>query len=183
MGRVALSAAAIYLQAACLITGTLAQESDLDCNAFVKNSDGSWTVIENVFIPVQRINVREGTVFRPGETFLGEDMVARLNSSCRTAAVSSPAAVQAQNPQVPLSRNADAKGDVDIRTLSCGHLDQTSAEETGLLLSWYSGWYSGIAKKRGINLARVRSAMRNVVDYCKTNRDKSLAQAMDLMLK
>src|ERR1700724_1986189 len=102
MWRLALSAAAIYLQAACLITGALAQESDLDCNAFVKNPDGSWTVIETAFIPVQRVNVREGTVFRPGETFLGDDMVARLNRGCPTQAVSNPAAVQAPKPQVPL---------------------------------------------------------------------------------
>jgi hypothetical protein len=183
MWRLALSATAISLQAACLITGALAQESDFDCNAFEKNSDGSWTVIESVFIPVQRVRVREGTVFRPGETFLGDDMVARLNRNCPTAAASNPAAVQAQKPQVPLSRYANANGDVDIRTLSCGHLDQTSTEEADLLLGWYSGWYTGVAKKRGFNLARVRYAIRKVVDYCKTNRDKSLVQALDLMLK
>jgi hypothetical protein len=32
-------------------------------------------------------------------------------------------------------------------------------------------------------LARVRYTIRKVVDYCKTNRDKSLAQAIDLLLK
>ena len=183
MWRLALSATGIYLQAACLITGALAQESDLDCNAFVKDPDGSWTVIDSVFIPVQRVRVREGTVFRPGETFLGDDMVARLNRNCPTAAASNPAAVQAQKPQVPLSRYANANGDVDIRTLSCGHLDQASTEEADLLLGWYSGWYTGVAKKRGINLARVRYAIRNVVDYCKANRDKSLLQVMGLLLK
>jgi hypothetical protein len=183
MWRLALSATAIYLHATCLMIGALAQESDLDCNAFEKSSDGSWTVTESVFIPVQRVRVREGTVFRPGESFLGDDMVARLNRNCPTVAVSNPAAVQAQRPQVPLSRHANANGDVDIRTLSCSHLDQTSAEEADLLLGWYSGWYTGTAKKRGFNLARVRYAIRKVVDYCKTNRDKSLAQAMDLLLK
>ena len=84
---------------------------------------------------------------------------------------------------MPLSRYAGANGDIDTKTLSCGHLNQASSEEASLFLSWYSGWYTGAAKKRGINLTKVRYAIRNVVDYCKSNREKGLAQAMDLMLK
>jgi hypothetical protein len=52
-----------------------------------------------------------------------------------------------------------------------------------LFLAWYSGWYNGLAKKRGINLAQIRYAIRNIVDYCRANRDKSIAKVMELMLR
>ena len=83
---------------------------------------------------------------------------------------------------MPLSQSADANGNFDVRRLTCGHLADASAEEAGLLLAWYGGWYNGQAKRRGINLARVRYAIR-VADYCRANRDKSLMQVMELMLK
>jgi hypothetical protein len=52
-----------------------------------------------------------------------------------------------------------------------------------LLLSWYSGSYNAIAKKREFNFKRLRSAIRNVFDYCKANPEKNLAQALDRILK
>jgi len=173
-----------------------AQDSDIDCDSFTKNPDGSWTVIETAFIPVQNVRVREGTIFRPGETFLGDDMTVRLGKACPNKAVTQPGAPdQAQQPQpsqmppqpqlptVALSKYADANGNIDVRRLSCGHLADASPAETDLLLAWYGGWYNGVAKGRGFNLARLRYAMRNVADYCKANRDKSLVQVMELMLK
>ena len=66
---------------------------------------------------------------------------------------------------------------------------KTTAVDTGLeeqadrFLVWHSGWYTGSAKKRGFNLAGIAGAVHAVVDYCKSNRDKKLAQVMDLMLK
>jgi hypothetical protein len=52
-----------------------------------------------------------------------------------------------------------------------------------LFLAWYSGWYSGFAKNRSINLARTRYAIRNVVAYCKGDRNKRLTDVMEQMLK
>jgi len=194
MWRLALSAAAVALLAACPTTGAQAQENEINCNAFVTGADGSWTVIEKVYIPVQKVRVREGVVFRPGETFLGDDMAARLEKACPNQPVATaegqpagpagqPVAQSPEPPHVPLSTYADANGDIDARRLSCAHLAALSGEESELLLAWYSGWYGGIAKRRGINLARVRYAIHNVADYCKGNREKSLAQVMELMLK
>jgi hypothetical protein len=173
-----------------------AQDSEIDCDSFMKNADGSWTVVQKVYIPVQKVRVREGTVFRPGETFLGDDMVVRLDRACPTKAVtpaeSSEASPQmqgqagaqsAQQPYVSLSKYGDANGNVDIRHLSCSHLDQASPSEIDLLLAWYSGWYNGVAKGHGINLPQVRYAMRSVADYCKSNPEKNLVQVMELMLK
>lgn len=172
---------AICFQAACLITAAQAQDSGLECDAFMKNADGSWTVIQKAYIPGPNIRVEEGAVFRPGGTFLGDDLAARLDRTCPNAPVSTPAAVQAG--KVPLSAHADPNGNIDVRQLTCAHLDDASGEETDLVLAWYGGWYSALAKKRGFNLVRLRSVINNVVDYCKANPGKNLAQVVDLMLR
>jgi hypothetical protein len=194
--RFALAVLIIAVQAGCFVPGAQAQDQDINCDSFLKNPDGSWTVIEKVFIPVQNVRVREGTVFRPGQTFLGDDMTIRLSKACPNKAVTAapdeaqqpqgpqgPSGPQPQVPYVPLSKYADANGNIDVQRLSCAHLDQASPAETELLLAWYSGRYNGGAKARGINLARLRYAMRNVVNYCNANPDKGLAQVMELMLK
>jgi hypothetical protein len=93
------------------------------------------------------------------------------------------AAAPAQPVQSLLAKYADANGNIDVRQLTCAHLDVAAADEAQLLLAWYSGWYNGLAKGRGINLARVRYNIRNVIDYCKANRDKKLTDAMGSMLK
>jgi HdeA/HdeB family len=172
---------AIWFQAACLITGARAQDSDLECDSFVKNADGSWTVIRKAYIPGPNIRVEEGAVFRPGGTFLGDDLAAKLDRACPNVPVSTPAAVQ--TAKVPLSTHADQNGNIDVRQLTCAHLDDASGEETDLLLAWYGGWYNALAKKRGFNLMRLRSVINNVVDYCKANPGKNLLQVVDLMLR
>jgi hypothetical protein len=196
--RFVLAFATIILQAFCLTTVAHAQESDIDCNSFIKNADGSWTVIQKVYIPVQQIRINEGVTFTSDQLFLGIDMVARLNKACpnvkpqpadtdaslSNASPSVPGASQApQAPHLQLSQYADASGDLDIRRLTCAHLEVAAPDEADLLLSWYSGWYAANAKKRGINLTRVRYAMRNVMTYCRSNGDKTLSQVMELMLK
>lgn len=187
MGRhAALAALAIALQTLCVTTGAQAQNGGIDCDSFLKNPDGSWTVIKKVFIPVQNVRVVEGTVFRPGTTFLGDDMTVRLSRECPNKQVSVPApaeAPQPQAPRVPLSQFADANGNIDVRRLTCAQLADTSSEETDFFLAWYSGWYHGLAKKHGINLARVRYLIQNVALYCKANRDKRLVDVMELWLK
>ncbi len=101
-----------------------------------------------------------------------------------------PAVVQgspqaSQAPRVQLSQYADPNGELDVRRLTCAHVDAASPEEADVLLSWYSGWYAAAAKRRGANIsfARVRDAVRNVRDYCRVNGGKNLSQVMELMLK
>ena len=195
--------AAFVMQALGLAVTAHAQESEIDCNALVKNADGSWTVIaDKVYIPVQKIRVNKGVTFTSDQLFLGEDMVARLNKACPNVqaqpadadtgaapagvAVVAPGSPQAmQAPRVQLSQYADPNGELDVRRLTCAHVDAASPEEADVLLSWYSGWYAAAAKRRGANIsfARVRDAVRNVRDYCRTNGDKNLSQVMELMLK
>ena len=171
----------------CLIAGARAQNGSMPCDAFVKNSDGSWTVTQAALIPGPDVRVRPGSIFRPGSTLLGVDIAARLDEACPAARMAPPppaaGAVPAPQPGVPLSRYADANGNIDVQRLTCGQLAEASGDEADSFFTWYSGWYTGFAKKRGINLARVRYAVRSVVEYCKANRDKSLVQAMELMLK
>jgi hypothetical protein len=72
---------------------------------------------------------------------------------------------------------------MDIRQLTCGHIADVPPAELDVFLAWYSGWYSGTAKKRGFNLAKVRLASQNLINFCKTNRDKRLTEVLELMLR
>jgi hypothetical protein len=173
---------AFAVVAICLQAGWAQAQLGIDCASFMKNPDGSWTVISKAYIPGPNVRVEEGSVFRRGGTFLGEDLAERLDRACPNVPVTTPA-VQPTGPQVPLSTYADSNGNIDVHRLNCAYLDNASTEETELLLSWYSGSYNAIAKKRGFNLERLRSAIRNVVDYCKANPEKNLAQALDVILK
>jgi hypothetical protein len=186
-----LIALAIALPIFCLTGGAHAQDSEIDCDSFIKNADGTWTVVKKVFIPVQNVRVNEGTVFRPGTTFLGDDMTVRLSRACPNKQIAVPADVtqpqpQIQQPQpgrVPLAQYADANGNIDVQRLTCGQVADASIEDASFFLSWYSGWYYGTEKKRGINPARVRYVIHSVVDYCKTNRDRKLTDVMAFWLK
>lgn len=161
------------------------------CEAFQKNADGSWLVLKTTYIEGPNVKVAEDNTIQPGQIVLGYDIAAIIAKACPDApltsapAAASPAqaAPAPQPPKVPLSKYADANGNIDADRLTCGHLDDASADEQSLLLAWFSGWYSGPAKRHTVNLARLRYATRNVVDYGKANRDKPLVKAMKLMLK
>jgi hypothetical protein len=184
---------AIALSILCLAGGAHAQDRDIDCDSFLKNPDGSWTVVKKVFIPVQNVRVNEGTVFRPGTTFLGDDMTVRLSKACPNKQLEVPAPADVAQPQplpqqpqpgrVPLAQYADANGNIDVQRLTCGQIADASIDDASFFLSWYSGWYYGTEKKHGINPARVRYVIRSVVDYCKANRDRKLTDAMSSWLK
>lgn len=207
-GRVALaSAAAIAVQLLGSTAGAQA-EPRIACENFSKNPDGSWTVLKTTYIEGPNVRVNQDVTLQPGYLILGYDVAAMIAKACPNAKVALPSdetpnlapsgspgaapsgtpgagpntAIRMPQPSL-LAKYADANGNIDVRQLTCGHLDDASPEETQLLLAWYSGWYNGLAKGHGINLARVRYKMRNVVDYCRGNRDKRLTDAMDQMLK
>jgi hypothetical protein len=165
------------------ISSAHAADSGIPCNAFVKNADGSWTVLETTFIEGPQVKVREGAVLQPGFPIRNYDIAEMIAKACPNAQVPAPETTAPQAPTLSLGKYADANGNIDVRQLTCGHLADASDKEAQLLLTWYSGWYSGAAKKRGINLARLQYDSRTVTDYCKANRDKNLNQVMELMLK
>jgi hypothetical protein len=52
-----------------------------------------------------------------------------------------------------------------------------------MLMTWYSGWYNGLAKKHMINVTRGKDLEHQVIVYCKENRDKKVIQALDVVFK
>jgi hypothetical protein len=196
-------AAAIALQLCCSATGAQAAKYVFPCENFVKNADGSWTALRSTYIEGPDVKAAEDATFAPGFNVRGHDIAAIIAAACPNAQVAQPPGDIAVTPsgatavsppqggapapavaaQTNLGRYADANGNLDVRTITCGHLADTSFEESQLLLAWYSGWYNGTAKKKGVNLPRVRYNTRTVLDYCRANRDKRLSDVMDLMLK
>jgi hypothetical protein len=171
-------------------TGALAQLS-VPCDSFVKNDDGSWSALRSV--PIHGVGesftVREGSVLRPGAAIRGVDLASILDERCPATpepptgpATAQPAAPPAP-PRVTLGSFANASGVIEAQRLTCGEIADASAQEAQLFLAWHSGWYSGSAKRRGMNLAHTLDAVRTVLLYCQANRSKSITQVMDLMLK
>ncbi len=191
--RIAVAIAVLtVLGAASASAPARAQElSGIPCDAFAKNAEGQWYATRNADISGtgHLMRIQQGSVLRPGAAIMGLDLAEILDRQCPVTAAPEPEAPisgpASAGPAggVPLSHYADANGNIEVRTLTCAHLNAASPAEADLLLAWYSGWYNGSAKRRGINLARVRYALRSVGDYCRRNPDKNLVQVMDLMLK
>ena len=187
----AFSALAVAAATLCMASASHARD-EIDCNSFIRNPDGSWTVVQKVFIPVQNVRVREGTVFRRGETFLGDDMTVRLSRACPNQPVAVPEPppgqavappLQQVPPQMSLGRLADANGNIDAQRLTCAQLADAAPVEADMLLSWYNGWYNGAARKRAMNFVRLQRLTRDVVEYCRAYREKRLSEVLDLWFK
>jgi HdeA/HdeB family len=187
MGRYfALTAAAIAFQTLCLVAAANGQAlEEIPCDAFVRNADGTWSATKAAFILGPNFSVRAGALFRPGEPVRGYDLAGKLEEACRNyVPPTAPTdAGQPQQPSTSLSKYADANGNLDVSRLACGHLADAPQAEAEMLLTWYAGSSNTAAKKRNLNMAHLRTAVRSVIDYCKANREKSLVKTMDLMLK
>ena len=176
--------ALIFAAVACLtaaaVTAALAQNERLPCEAFYKNPDGSWTATQSVFLPGTGRVSRVGGVFRPGVAVDGFDVAAALDKACPNPATT---AAQTQQPRSSLSQFADANGTIDIARLTCASLADASESETALLLAWYSGAAdSAPAKRRTVNLARLRTTIQDVVMYCRDHREQNLVKVMDELM-
>jgi len=169
--------------------GALAEPLKLPCDGFVKNDDATWSALRSV--PIRGVGesftVREGSVLRAGAAIRGVDLAGMLDEQCPATPEppSQPATLQpaAPPPRVTLGSFVNGSGAVETQRLSCAEIADASAEEARLFLAWHSGWYSGLAKRRGMNLARTSAAIASVIQYCQGNRSKTLAAVMDLMLK
>jgi hypothetical protein len=85
--------------------------------------------------------------------------------------------------QVPLASYADAKGFIDVQTLTCAQLAGTFQEDADLLSAWYSGWYNGLAKKHYVDLKRGKLVEHEVIVYCKANPEKKIIEALAVVFK
>jgi HdeA/HdeB family len=81
--------------------------------------------------------------------------------------------------QVPLTSYADAKGFIDVQTLTCAQLAGTFQEDADLL----SAWYSGLAKKHYVDLKRGKVVEHEVIVYCKANPEKKIIEALAVVFK
>jgi hypothetical protein len=170
-------------------SGDALAQLSVPCDSFVKNDDGSWSALRSV--PIHGVGesftVREGSVLRPGAAIRGVDLASILDERCPATPEPPPGPTTARPvappPRVTLGSFANASGAVDAQRLTCAEIADASTEEAQLFLAWHSGWYSGSAKRRGMNLARTLDAIRTVLLYCQANRSKSITQVMELMLK
>jgi hypothetical protein len=85
--------------------------------------------------------------------------------------------------QTPLTAYADADGYILVKKLTCAQLAGTFQEDANFLGVWYSGWYNGLAKKSALNVPRVREGIHLVIEFCKGHPDKTIIQAIDIIIK
>ena len=97
-----------------------------------------------------------------------------------TALVGSVCASQAQTE---LKTYTDAKGYLNVRTLTCAQLANTYQEDANFLAAWYSGWWNGHLKRHTVNVARARAGLHDVIEYCKANPDTKVVDAVDTLVK
>lgn len=168
----AVLAVAVVLALALPMDSARAQ-SGVPCDSFIRNPDGSWTATDNVPFPGSGriINLRLGSVMKPGFFILGTDVAAELAAACASAPV--------QQPQAEIATLADDKGGIDMGSLTCGQLLSVYQEDADFLLAWYSGWTSGMAKSRTLRLKAVKDATHNVIVYCKANLTRRVADAIE----
>lgn len=175
MSRSAISALTLltFLSAAAQAQGTF------PCDAFTKNADGSWTAARSVRLPGPGTSygVNQGSIFTPNMSIMGMNVVSELEQQCPANLV--PAAQTA----VDVTKYADAKGDINAQALTCGQLADASQEDAEFLGAWYVGWHSGQTKKTAINLAIAKAAIPDLIIYCKANKDRPVAFAIDAVLK
>ncbi|MET0744037.1 MAG: HdeA/HdeB family chaperone [Microvirga sp.] len=100
------------------------------------------------------------------------------------AALMSAAAFAAQaQTATTLSSYADADGSIDVQAMTCAQLAGTYQEDADMLMTWYSGWYNGLAKKHAINVKRGKELEHEVIVYCKANQAKKVIQAIAVVFK
>jgi HdeA/HdeB family len=85
--------------------------------------------------------------------------------------------------QVELKTYADAKGYINVKTLSCAQLAGTFQEDADFLGVWYSGWFNGHNKSHVMNIARTKDGIHDTIVYCKANPDKKVIEAVQAVVK
>lgn len=104
-----------------------------------------------------------------------------LTVSCSAWAQSQPA--PAQTGPVSLSAYADKNGFINVQALTCAQLANTYQEDADMLMTWYSGWYNGMAKKHYFHMTRGVELEHEVIVYCKANPKKKVIQAISVIFK
>ena len=82
-----------------------------------------------------------------------------------------------------LSAYVDANGFIEVQALTCAQLANTYEEDANSFMSWYSGWYNGLAKKHYMDYKKGRETEHLVIQYCKQHPDQKIIHAMGVIPK
>jgi len=85
--------------------------------------------------------------------------------------------------QTDLSAYTDANGFLDVQKLTCAQLAGTWQEDADALMTWYSGWYNGLAKKHFFHISRAKRLEHEVILHCKANPGIRIIDAMAVIFK
>ena len=84
---------------------------------------------------------------------------------------------------VDLSAYVDANGFIKVQKLTCAQLANTYQEDANALMSWYSGWYNGLAHKNEMDYKKGRELEHLVIEYCKAHPGEKIIHAIAVNLK
>ena len=99
-----------------------------------------------------------------------------------TTAILSIASWEAK-AQTDLTAYADANGFLDVQKLTCAQLAGTWQQDADMLMTWYSGWYNGLAKKHFFHTSRAKRLEHEVIVYCKANLGIRIIDAIAVIFK
>jgi hypothetical protein len=119
-------------------------------------------------------------------TIRAKFLAALRRADWRVALVASAAlaaSVSASQAQVDLKTYADDKGYLNVKTLTCAQLANTTQDDANFLGVWYSGWFNGHMKRHAINVNRTKAGIHEVIEYCKANPDKTVVDAVETYVK
>ena len=85
--------------------------------------------------------------------------------------------------QTDLTAYADANGFLDVQKLTCAQLAGTWQEDADKLMTWYSGWYNGLAKKHFFHTSRAKRLEHEVSVHCKANLGIRVIDAIAVVFK
>ena len=85
--------------------------------------------------------------------------------------------------QVDLTAYTDTSGYLDVQSLSCAQLANTWQQDADMLMTWYSGWYNGLARKHFMDVRRGKELEHEVILYCKAHQDIRIIDAIAVILK
>ena len=85
--------------------------------------------------------------------------------------------------QTDLTAYADANGFLDVQKLTCAQLAGTWQEDADKLMTWYSGWYNGLAKKHFFHSSRAKRLEHEVIVHCKANPGIRVIDAIAVVFK
>jgi hypothetical protein len=85
--------------------------------------------------------------------------------------------------QTDLTAYVDANGFLDVQALTCAQLAGTWQQDADALMTWYSGWYNGLAKKHFYHPSRAKRLEHEVIVYCKANLGIRIIDAMAVIFK